>query len=177
MKTLFVIIALLFFNITFSYSQDIQEYVCFPCGTECDEVIHKSKGTCSVCGMELIPKERVVFNSISPEDLARMISINEDIILLDVRTVSEYNGEAGDNPEKKAGHIKNAINIPHRELKERIDEIKQYKERKIVVYCSHSHRSPYSCQILTDHGFTNVSNMTKGLAYWIEKGIVNIETG
>ena len=158
-------------------SQDVEEYVCFPCGAECDEVIHKSAGTCSVCGMELIPKERVVFNSVSPEELAKMISANEDIIILDVRTVSEYNGEAGDHPEKKAGHIKNALNIPHMELQDRIGEIEQYKDRKIVVYCSYSHRSPYSSQILTDNGFTNVFNMAEGLALWIERGIVNTETG
>lgn len=169
------VLILLTWNMAFS--QNIEEYVCFPCGAECDEVIHKSEGICSVCGMELISKERVVFKIVTPEEMAKMISSNEDIIILDVRTESEYNGEAGDHPEKKAGHIKNAINIPHMELQDRIGEIEQFKKRKIVVYCSRSHRSPYSSQILTDNGFTNVSNMAEGLASWIEKGIVNTETG
>jgi rhodanese-related sulfurtransferase/DNA-directed RNA polymerase subunit RPC12/RpoP len=153
------------------------EYVCHPCGADCDLVIYDKEGICSICNMPIIEKERVVFNTMTPEEVAEAVSTGEDYTLLDVRTVAEYEGNAGVAPEKQAGHIIDALNIPHTQLKDRISEIEQYKDRKIIVYCSHSHRSPYSCQILTDLGFNNIYNMTEGLSSWVEKNLKNTKTG
>jgi rhodanese-related sulfurtransferase len=158
-------------------AQDIVEYVCFPCGAECDLVIHDNEGVCSECKMPLIEKERVNFKTLLPEEVSEIISNQDDYILLDVRTPAEYDGIAGDSPEKKAGHIIGAINIPHSELSERAQEIEQYKDKRLIVYCSHSHRSPYASQILTDLGFTEIYNMAEGLSYWVEKDIRNSVTG
>ena len=127
--------------------------------------------------MPIIEKSRVKFENLTPEEVAYIISNKNDVIILDVRTEKEYIAKAGGSPEKKAGHIRNTINIPHTELEKRISELAEYKNREIIVYCSHSHRSPYSAQILTDKGFTNVNNMDKGLSYWVEKGLKDTNTG
>src|ERR1043165_4711649 len=119
------------------------EYTCTPCGSDCDTVIHSSKGMCSHCNMPLVDRSTIVHKNIQPD---QMCSLNEkNVILLDVRTPAEFNGTAPD----KFGAIKNAINIPVQELETRINELEKYKDKEIVVYCSHSHRSPRASYMLT----------------------------
>jgi rhodanese-related sulfurtransferase len=177
-SSLFLILLLSLFSLisakdTLSHEK---EYVCFPCGSECDEIIQDSPGSCSVCNMELIEKSRVKFENLTPEKVAEIISSDNEIILLDVRTPEEFEGK-GDKPRFSYGHLVNAINIPNTELIDRISEIEIYKDREIIVYCSHSHRSPYACQQLTDLGFTNIKNMSEGLSSFVLKDLKNPITG
>lgn len=152
------------------------EYVCQPCGSDCDNVVYDHPGTCPVCNMPLIEKDRVKFNTLQLEEVADIISNNEDYIILDVRTKEEYEGTSEIEPIG-AGHLLNAINISSTELEKRVGELEQYKDKKIIVYCSHSHRSPSCCQILTDAGFKNIYNMAEGLTSWVEKDLKNTNTG
>lgn len=158
------------------FSQEKTEYVCTPCGRDCDNEIHYSEGTCPVCNMPYIEKSRVKMHTLQPEEVAMIISNNEDYIILDVRTKEEYEGTSEIEPVG-AGHLLNAINISSREIENRLGELEQYKDKKIIVYCSHSHRSPMCSQILTDAGFENIYNMAEGLTTFVEKGLVNTNTG
>jgi rhodanese-related sulfurtransferase/DNA-directed RNA polymerase subunit RPC12/RpoP len=140
------------------------EYVCLPCGSACDSIILSGPGTCQHCQMQLVKKSSVVFNTISPAGLYQymMQKGRENIVLLDVRTPEEFNGTA----EEKFGRLQNAINIPVQALKQRITELEKYKNKEIIVYCSHSHRSPQASYLLTQNGFTHVSNLQYGMHMW-----------
>ena len=70
--------------------------------------------------------------------------------LIDVRTKDEYN----------LGTIRNAINIPVDELRERIHEIPA--ERPIIVFCAIGLRGYIALKILTGHHFKNVRNLSGG---------------
>ena len=61
---------------------------------------------------------------------------------------------------------KNAINIPVQELEKRMNELEKYKDKEIIVYCSHSHRSPRASYMLTQNGFKKVTNMLGGMSVW-----------
>jgi rhodanese-related sulfurtransferase len=136
------------------------EYVCTPCGSDCDTAVHSSTGMCSHCNMPLVDKSTIVHKNLRPD---QMCSLNEkNVIFLDVRTPAEFNGTA----EDKFGAIKNAINIPVQELDKRMDELEKYKDKEIVVYCSHSHRSPRASYLLTQKGFKHVTNMLGGMSVW-----------
>lgn len=136
------------------------EYACTPCGSECDQAVHKSAGMCSACNMKLVDKSTIVHKNIQPAD---MCSLNEkNIVFLDVRTPAEFNGTANE----KFGVIKNAINIPVQELETRMNELVQYKDKEIIVYCSHSHRSPRASYMLSQNGFKKVTNMLGGMSMW-----------
>ena len=65
------------------------------------------------------------------------------VVLLDVRTGDEFNGKA----KPDFGRLKNAINIPIQELDKRLSELDQHKGKQIIVYCSHSRRSPQASSI------------------------------
>lgn len=138
-------------------------YTCLPCGSSCDTATYKSPGTCSHCHMQLVDKKTITHKTIQPQQLCGVNSSNT--IFLDVRTPEEFNGTA---PEK-FGAIKNAINIPVQELQKRMNELDAYKNKPIIVYCSHSHRSPRASYMLTQAGFTNVTNMSGGMSVWKEQ--------
>jgi rhodanese-related sulfurtransferase len=87
------------------------------------------------------------------------------VLLLDVRTPEEFNGTAPD----KFGKLSGAINIPVQELEKRTVELSKYKNKEILVYCSHSHRSPQASYILMQNGFTKVTNMQLGMSEWKNK--------
>ncbi|MDK2562578.1 rhodanese-like domain-containing protein [Romboutsia sedimentorum] len=89
--------------------------------------------------------------NINNENLKELIK--DDILLLDIRTKEEY--------EEK--NIPNSINIQLNDLLYNIDEIEEYKNKKIVVYCRSGHRSITACNLLSMEGFTNLYNLEKGI--------------
>lgn len=139
-------------------------YVCLPCGQDCDTVVSNKEGSCNTCHMQLVKKSSIVFNKILPQDLYSYIQKkgSNNIVLLDVRTPEEFNGAA---PEK-FGRLKDAINIPVQQLDARIKELDAYKQKEIIVYCSHSHRSPAASYLLTQKGFKKVTNLQYGMHLW-----------
>lgn len=77
----------------------------------------------------------------------------EDVLLLDVRSKDEY--------EEK--NIQNSINIQLHDLLYNIDEIENYKNKSVVVYCRSGHRSITACNLLSIEGFTKLYNLEKGI--------------
>ena len=143
----------------FSFTQKTQ-YVCMPCGNECDNTVYDKPGTCPHCHLKLVDKSTIHLRNIQPEEICQYISSHPNIVLLDVRTKEEFEGKS--NPDY--GTLKNAVNVPVQELESRISELDQYKSKEIIVYCSHSHRSPMATYILMQHGFGNVTNMLGGMS-------------
>jgi rhodanese-related sulfurtransferase len=137
-----------------------EQWVCSPCGYDCDKTVYNAPGTCPHCGMPLVKKSTVVFGNVAPENLAGYLRSHPGAILLDVRTKEEFEGTA--NPD--FGTLKNAINIPVQELDEKLSRISNLKKKQIVVYCSHGHRSEQASYILTQNGFASVTNMTGGMS-------------
>ncbi len=139
------------------------QYACIPCGFDCDEATFDKPGSCSSCKMELVNKESITFKNILIDSLCRLTDSNT--IFLDVRTVEEFKGTAPD----KFGAIKNAVNIPIQDVEKRKKELDKFKNKNIVVYCSHAHRSALASYQLTQNGFSNVHNMLGGMSVWKEK--------
>jgi rhodanese-related sulfurtransferase len=154
-------------HITVKKTNAILQYTCLPCGIACDNTIYPQAGKCGQCNMQLVDKKTVRFNSIEPADLCNFISTKgkKNVILLDVRTGREFKGEA----EVNYGRLDGAINIPVQELESRIAELSKYKNQEIIVYCSHSHRSPQASYLLNQQGFNTVSNMNYGMSEWKTK--------
>jgi rhodanese-related sulfurtransferase len=149
-----------------------KEYVCPPCGSACDNVVHIKPGLCPVCNMKLVQKKAIQFENLTTEEFCKRITDNPTVVLLDVRSPSEFDGSAW---RDTFGHFKNAININIEELEERITELAKYKGREVLVYCSHSVRSPRASMILTENGFKNVKNMAGGVSTLKTKGNACLE--
>lgn len=135
-------------------------YKCLPCGSDCDKTEYNSEGKCTGCEMQLVPASTINFTAVSPDSVCNYIKRNPNIVLLDVRTKAEYEGKA--NPS--FGTLKGAINIPIQELPDRLSELEKYKGKEILVFCSHSRRSPRAAYLLTQNGFDRIVNMAGGMS-------------
>lgn len=73
----------------------------------------------------------------------------EEAFWIDVRSADEY----------RAGHVAQAVNIPHTEISSRTDELPVAKDGLIYVYCRSGRRSGLAQESLEQAGYTNVVNL------------------
>ena len=93
------------------------------------------------------------FKSINSIEAENLIKDCKDLMIIDVRRYSEF----------KENKIPNAINIPVEELEWEIEELKENKDKPILVYCKAGHKSALACQMLEEEGFTKLYNLGQGL--------------
>ena len=94
--------------------------------------------------------------NVSAEEAYMLIKENKDILILDVRTPSEY----------KSGHIKGAKSLPVNSFAVELKKLESYKDRPILVHCASGGRSPSAVRILLKNNFKNVYHMNRGLSGW-----------
>jgi rhodanese-related sulfurtransferase len=94
----------------------------------------------------------------SVHDLKTKVENKDDIVILDVRTPQEYNGELG--------HLERSILIPVQQLERRVNELDQYRDREIVVICRTDNRSRAAASILREYGFEHVAFVRGGMVGW-----------
>lgn len=86
-------------------------------------------------------------------ELTQNIVTNQDVAILDTRTVAEY----------ERGHIEGAINIPLDSLRGSLDKLPANKT--ILVYCASGLRSYLACRILVQHNF-DCANIAGGYSFY-----------
>ena len=97
-----------------------------------------------------------MFKLIYTQELKRRMLSEKNLLLLDVR--QEY--------EHQEFCLPGSILIPLDQLAERVDELDEYREQELIVYCKAGVRSAYACQILLAHQFTNLYNLADGVQAW-----------
>jgi rhodanese-related sulfurtransferase len=95
------------------------------------------------------------FEFITAKQAQVLIEKDQNVTLLDVRTVDEF----------KEGHIRGATLIPVSKLEANLAKLASSKDKQIVVYCRSGSRSVAASRILKTHGFTplNVKHGMIGL--------------
>jgi len=84
------------------------------------------------------------FESIDAKQAIQLLENDDNVTLLDVRTIQEY----------KAGHLRGATLIPVEVLSENLGMLKEGKDKKIIVYCRTGSRSVSASRTLEENGFT-----------------------
>ena len=87
------------------------------------------------------------FESINTEQAIALMEKDENVTLLDVRTIEEY----------KKGHLRDATLIPVQYLAQNLGILKTEKNKKILVYCATGNRSVGASRILEENGFTPIN--------------------
>lgn len=82
-------------------------------------------------------------------------------VLLDVREPTEFAG----------GHLRDAKNIPLKELSKRIGELEKVKMKNIIVVCETGTRSARATIELSRAGFGTVFSLNGGLTAWQSQGL------
>jgi rhodanese-related sulfurtransferase len=142
-------------------------YVCSPCGMTCDKEVHTAPGTCSGCNMKLVDRKTILHKTVSPVALSKFIRSTPDLLILDVRTKEEFDGQG----DPDFGTIKNAVNVPISDIEKGAYK-KLDKHKTILVYCSHSHRSSRVSYLLTQKGFTKIVNLSGGMSEVTDKSVL-----
>jgi rhodanese-related sulfurtransferase len=88
---------------------------------------------------------------ITPQELKNLKDEGKQINLLDVREEFEYDEYNLD------GKL-----IPLGELPQRLDELKDWKEKEVIVHCKSGGRSATAKNFLVSKGFKNVKNLLQG---------------
>lgn len=105
--------------------------------------------SCSVRSQEIV--------SVTAANVDSLAQSDSTIVLLDVRTRGEFDGELG--------HLKGAVLIPIQELSDRLSELQQFKPRTIIAYCHSGRRSATATSLLVSKGF-HALNMEGGMLKW-----------
>jgi rhodanese-related sulfurtransferase len=93
-------------------------------------------------------------------ELSRLIQNSGDFLLIDVRTEDEYD----------QGHLPGAIVIPYDEFDTRYNEILEYSDGKVILYCHVGGMGDHAGRVLIKNGFANVKNLEGGINGWMKSG-------
>lgn len=95
--------------------------------------------------------------NLSQEDWVSQYEADDNAVILDVRTESEFD----------EGYIQNAILIDINLGQSFIDEIEKLdKSKNYYVYCRSGARSGRACQVMNELGFENAYNLVGGILDW-----------
>ena len=106
-------------------------------------------------------------DDISQAQLMERMEQKSGICILDVRTVREYS----------SGHIPGAINIGHKDISTRLDELRPHTDKDVIVYCEMGVRARMAQATLTKSGFPNVYHLTGDMAAWRNAGLATRTAG
>ena len=95
------------------------------------------------------------YENITAQEAKELMDNEENYVILDVRTLEEYN----------SGHIENAILIPNDEIKQKAETILKDKNQLILIYCRSGRRSSSAAKTLSKLGYKNVNNFG-GIIDW-----------
>lgn len=93
---------------------------------------------------------------ITATELKERLDRSDDLILLDIR--QDY--------ELPIAALDNYVHIPEDEIEDRLDEVRDFGDKDIVVYCRTGRRSVELVKVLEEKGFTRIFNLTGGLHAW-----------
>jgi len=99
-----------------------------------------------------------IYNSITPQETKELITKENDLVIIDVRTKNEFLYE---------GRLDGAILIDFEKPRIFKREIKKLDRKKTyLIYCAIGHLSQEACIEMTDLGFENIYEMKGGLKSW-----------
>lgn len=89
--------------------------------------------------------KKAEYKKITSDEAKKMIE-TQKVIVVDVRTLEEYN----------EGHIPNAISVPLETIENKAESKLKNKDDLILVYCRSGRRSREAALKLIEKGYTNV---------------------
>lgn len=93
---------------------------------------------------------------VSPPTLASQIVSASAPVIVDVRSAAEF----------AEGHIPGALNVPYREVPDRLDELTGHETQTIVVYCEMGIRAGIAVAVLESAGFEQVVMLQGQMQAW-----------
>jgi len=105
-------------------------------------------------GAEILRKWRGVI-SVTPMQALQLIN-HQDGVVLDVRDGAGY----------KSGHVSQSLHIPATEVQKRLQELRKYQDKPIIVCCDSGASAEGVCALLKKNGFAAAHSLKGGVAAW-----------
>jgi len=93
---------------------------------------------------------------VTPRQVKAMRDANEDFILIDCRTLPEY----------ELCRIEGAQHMPLQEVMQHADDLEDERDKRVIIHCHHGMRSLQMTAILREMGFSDVFSMAGGIDIW-----------
>ncbi len=93
---------------------------------------------------------------LAPRAVAALLASEAPVLLLDCRL----------DREVAAARIDGAVHIPMQALADRLDELAEHDEQKVVVFCHGGVRSMKVTRFLRERGFEDAWSMAGGIDLW-----------
>jgi rhodanese-related sulfurtransferase len=104
------------------------------------------------------PPGAAASGNLTPQSAQRLLKERQNVYLLDVRTVGEY----------QQMRLADAHLIPIDQLTRRLGEIP--RDRPVIVYCAVGSRSAQVFNYLARNGYAEVYNLDGGIYAWAQRG-------
>nr|WP_221292532.1 rhodanese-like domain-containing protein [Herbaspirillum sp. SJZ102] len=111
-------------------------------------------------GALLVPYLQQRGNKLTLLQATQMINQGKTLVL-DVRDADQF----------AAGHLRDARNIPLKELPQRIAELDKFKGRQVIVVCQNGTQAMKAEASLKKAGFADVYGLNGGIAAWAGQGL------
>lgn len=111
-------------------------------------------------GALLVPYIQQRGNKLTMLQATQMLNQGKTLVL-DVRDTEQF----------AAGHLRDARNIPLKELPQRISELDKLKGRPVIVVCQNGTQANRAEATLKKAGFTEVYGLNGGIAAWTGQGL------
>jgi rhodanese-related sulfurtransferase len=119
-------------------------------------ILVKKMATMLVVALAIATTWQVSAKDISQTELQQVMKNDHKVVVLDVRTVEEF----------EEGHIPSAVNIPHKELEARLAELSGAKNTQVVIYCRSGRRAEVARQVLEKSGFNQLDHLSGDFNEW-----------
>ena len=106
--------------------------------------------------------DNTTYRAIYFKEACDLIARTPGLLLLDVRSPGEY-ADTSQYISSRIGRLKGAINISIDSVKQHYGDLLAYKDKPILIYCSHSMRSRRVSKFLADSGFKNIYSLNGGM--------------
>lgn len=104
-----------------------------------------------------------LYKTIYAKDLCQLLEAHPSIVLVDVRTPGEFN-DSSQRTALNMGHLKGAVNLHIDSIQKNNNVMEQFRDKTLVIYCSHSQRSRRVSKLLSEKGFTDFYNLNGGMS-------------
>jgi adenylyltransferase/sulfurtransferase len=101
----------------------------------------------------------ILQDEITVTELKKRQDAGEKLLLLDIREPYELD----------IAVLANSIHIPMGDIPDRLEDLKQYEDSDIVVYCRSGRRSAHCVEFLREQGFARSFNLKGGIIAWSDE--------
>jgi rhodanese-related sulfurtransferase len=119
---------------------------------------------CVACGCVVCKSDNFVssdvIQDVSVNEFNDILSENDDVVLIDIRTLDEF----------YSGHIENALNIDFYSSSFRNELDSLDKNKTYLIYCRTGSRTMQASRMMRDLGFEEVYVLEGGINAWVRSG-------